>query len=539
MSQEFVPVAERVIEDLLEADPALAASAGDHRYDDRLPDRSSDAVAREVRMLREASAALSQVDDELLDPAERVDHAVLVGLVERKLFESTDVRAHEWNPLVHNPGELLDGLLTRPFAPAEERLASLAGRLAAMPDMLAGARATLHDCPRIHVETAAGQFAGTAALIEQDLPPLLAEAPAMVGRVDPVARVAVAALREFVGWLEGQLASGQSGRDPRMGRPLWEARLWHTLDTEISATDVLARAWDKLEQTGQELREAAAELTGGPATDDTVRAALRRLSDERPDNESIVDFAKLALIETTDFVREHDLVSLVDDPCVVRVMPEHSRGVAVAYCDPPGPLEEASVPTFYCIAPTPADWSPERVESFFRECNNHMVRDMTMHEAMPGHFLQVAHARRYRGSTRARAITMSGPFVEGWAVCAEEMMVRHGFGGLPLRLQQLKLQLRMTLNAILDQLVHCENLSEADGMALMTGRGFQEASEAAGKWRRALLTATQLSTYFVGYMEVDELLRGRPDGVPERIWNDRIIGYGSIPPRHIRELLDA
>ncbi|HKT04443.1 MAG TPA: DUF885 family protein, partial [Rugosimonospora sp.] len=127
MPQEFVPIAERVIDALLETDPALAASAGDHRFDDRLPDLSADGVAREVAMLRDASAALSQVDYEVLDAAERVDHAVLLSLVERRLFERTEVREYEWNPLVYNPGDLLDGLISRPFAPAEQRLASLAG----------------------------------------------------------------------------------------------------------------------------------------------------------------------------------------------------------------------------------------------------------------------------------------------------------------------------------------------------------------------------------------------------------------------------
>ncbi len=537
MSQEFVPIAERVIEALLETNPGLAANAGDHRFDDRLPDLSTEAVAREVAMLRDASAALSQVDYELLDQAERVDHAVLSALVERVLFERTEVRAHEWNPLVHNPGVLLDTLISRPFAPAEQRLASLAGRLAAIPDMLAGARRTLVDCPRIHIETASGQFAGVAALIQNELPGLVAEAPALAGTVEPAAAGAVAALHEFVGWLRDRLATGAAGRDPRLGRPLWEARLWHTLDTELPATEVLARARARFDQVGQELREAAAELVGGPANDEAVRVALDRLADEHPDNESIVDFAKVTLAETIDFVREHELVSLVDDPCVIKEMPEHNRGVAVAYCDAPGPLEAAAVPTFYCIAPTPADWSPERVTSFYREYNNHLMRDMTVHEAVPGHFLQLAHARRYRGATRTRAVSMSGPFVEGWAVYAEELMVGEGFGGLPVRLQQLKMQLRMSLNAILDQLVHCEDLAEAEAMALMTGRAFQEEGEAAGKWRRALLTSTQLSTYFVGYTEVAALVRARPDGVPRRAWHDRILGYGSLPPRHLRELL--
>jgi len=209
----------------------------------------------------------------------------------------------------------------------------------------------------------------------------------------------------------------------------------------------------------------------------------------------------------------------------------------VAYCDSPGPLEQASVPTFYCIAPTPAGWSEDRVQSFYREYNNHMVRNLTVHEAMPGHYLQLAHSRRFRGSSRARALGFSGPFVEGWAVHAEESMVDHGFGGLPIRIQQLKMQLRMSINAILDQLVHCEGLTEADAMALMTGRGFQEDGEAAGKWRRALLTSAQLSTYFVGYLEVSAIAKARPDGTSVKAWHDAMLAHGSPAPRHVATLL--
>jgi hypothetical protein len=532
---EFVPLAERIVDALLDSDPRLAATAGDHRFDDRLPDLSPGAVAERVTMLRDAADALSGVDPDTFDAQDQVDHAILSALVERGLFELTDVRGHEWDPLAHNPGPLLHGLVARSFAPVDERLTSLGGRLAAVPDALATARAVLRDMPQVHAETAVGQFAGAAALIRDELPALLAEEPGLRPAVEPVAAAALDALAEFDGWLRTRL--GAPGRSPRLGRPLWEARLWHTLDTELSAAEVLSRARANIEQAGAELREAAAEMVGGPATDETVRAALDRLAAQHPDNASILDLAKVAMGEATDFVRDHDLLTLVDDPCVIEEMPEFARGVSVAYCDPPGPLETADVPTFYCIAPAPADWPAERVESFFREYNDHMLRNLTVHEAMPGHFLQIAHARRFRAATRVRALGWSGPFVEGWAVYAEELMAGAGFGGLPVRLQQLKMQLRMSINAIIDQQVHCEDMPESEAMALMTGTGFQETGEAAGKWRRALLTSTQLSTYFVGYTEMAAIAAARPFGATPKAWHDAMLAHGSPPPRHLRTLL--
>ncbi|MGS2614290.1 DUF885 domain-containing protein [Micromonospora sp. LZ34] len=538
--QEFGALAERIVEALLESRPGLATSAGDHRYDDRLPDLSTDALAADQAMLREAADALSELDPDALETEERVDHALLSALVDRALFEATEIRTHEWDPLRHNPGPLLHALVARPYAPVEVRLESLAGRLAAVPDALATARATLRDMPRIHAETAVGQFTGTAALIRDEVPALLAQAPTRYDRIEPAATAAIAALEEFVAWLRIGLAEDAGpGRDPRLGRRRWEARLWHTLDTELGAAEIQRRAWANLDRVTEEIRAAAVELVGGPADDETVRRALDLLAAEHPDNHSIVDLAGVTLDEATDFVRAHDLVTLVDDPCVIQEMPEFARGVAVAYCDSPGPLETADVPTFYCISPTPADWPAHRVESFYREYNDHMVRNLTVHEAMPGHFLQLAHARRYAGGTRVRAVARSGPFIEGWAVYAEELMAGLGFGGLPVRLQQLKMQLRMTINALLDQLVHCEEMTEAEAMALMTGRGFQEEGEAAGKWRRALLTSTQLSTYFVGYSEVADLAAARPDGVSVRDWHDAMLAHDCPSPRHLRTLLDV
>nr|BFE65154.1 DUF885 domain-containing protein [Dactylosporangium thailandense] len=532
MSQHFVPLAEHIADALLECAPALAAGAGDHRFDNRLPDYSAEGVAGDVDMLRDASAALSQIDVDELDRQDQVDHAVLLARVERMLFERTEIREHEWNPLVHNPGTLLHGLISRPFAPAEQRLMSLAARLSAIPDALATAREVLGESPRVHVETAIGQFAGTARLVREELGELLKEEPGLAEVIAPAQERAATELDAFADWLRGRLDS--SDRDPRLGRRLWEARLWHTLDTELGARTVLERAEANLDRVTEELREAAAELTG----DRDIRAALARAAADVPDNDTIVELAKVSLDEATAFVREHDLITLIDDPLVIMEMPEFARGVAVAYCDPPGLLEPAELPTFFCISPTPADWSSERVASFYREYNRHMLRDLTVHEATPGHFLQLAHARRFRGRTRARAIGWSGPFVEGWAVYAEELMAERGFGGLPVRLQQLKMQLRMSINAIIDQRVHCDDMTEADAMALMMERGFQEEGEAAGKWRRALLSSTQLSTYFVGYTEVRQIADERPANVTLRDWHDRMLAHGSPPPRHLRTLLD-
>jgi uncharacterized protein (DUF885 family) len=246
------------------------------------------------------------------------------------------------------------------------------------------------------------------------------------------------------------------------------------------------------------------------------------------------------MVEATAFVQQHDLVTLYDDPVEVIVMPEIHRGVAVAYCDAPGPLDPPDSTTFFAISPTPADWSPERVASFYREYNVHALRNLVIHEAMPGHVVQLAHGRRGALSTVVRQAFWSGPFVEGWAVYAEADMVRRGFGGQQVRIQQLKMRLRTAINAVLDVRVHCDGLTQDDAMALMIGRGYQEEGEAAGKWRRALLTSAQLSTYHVGVTQMDDVARrlraANPHWSPRQV-HDAMLAHGNPPPRHLPALL--
>jgi uncharacterized protein (DUF885 family) len=187
------------------------------------------------------------------------------------------------------------------------------------------------------------------------------------------------------------------------------------------------------------------------------------------------------------------------------------------------------------------------VRSFYREYNRHMLANLIVHEAMPGHALQLMHANRQTARTPIRKVWWSGTFVEGWAVYAEELMATHGFrrdesarAAAGLRLQQLKMRLRSVLNTVLDIRYHCDGLGEDEALTLMTEQGYQERGEAIGKWRRVQLTAAQLCTYYVGYREVRDLVedvrRARPDA-SEREVHDAVLAHGSPPVRHLRRLV--
>jgi uncharacterized protein (DUF885 family) len=164
-----------------------------------------------------------------------------------------------------------------------------------------------------------------------------------------------------------------------------------------------------------------------------------------------------------------------------------------------------------------------------------------MHEAMPGHYLQLAHANRFKAPTMVRAVFASGSFVEGWATYAEQLMIEKGFGGPEIKMQQLKMRLRMIINAIIDQKIHTAGMTEQEAMALMMNEGFQEEGEAAGKWRRACLTSTQLSTYYVGNLEVTGIREAwekkHGSGGNLESFHNEILEFGSPPPKYVRELM--
>ena len=387
----------------------LASSLGDHRFDGRLDDLRPAALAEERAVITACLAALHEWDDADLPVGHRVDAEVLSVRLRDRLFDIEEGGEYTLNPLAANPGTALYLLLARDYAPLPDRLRSAGSRLRQIPEQLEVARATLRDMPRVHVETAIVQFGGTLGLLD-DVAREIADVPDLRREVEPALDAARAALNTHVEWLTGEL-EGAAG-DPRLGRETFARKLSLVLDVEMTPEQVLQAAMDELLVLEDRIAQVAAQLGGTP------REVLDRLALDAPTNDTIVAVAKDALAETSAFVAEHELITMYDDPVEVIVMPEIHRGVAVAYCDPPGPLDPPGTTTFFAISPTPTDWPAERVASFYREVNAHNLRNLVIHEAMPGHVLQLAHSRRGPVPTRVHQTYWSGPFVEGWAMHA-------------------------------------------------------------------------------------------------------------------------
>lgn len=548
--KRFERLAKEYVEELLRLNPETATSLGDHRYDARLSDYSLAGIKRERVVTAKYLAGLKQINERDLNPQNSVDLRILRDQLESRLFSIDTLREHEWNPLAYNMGGAIFALVARDFAPLSARLMSVKGRLAAIPAVVEAARANLKNPPRIYTETAIIQNKGNIALITTELDTFIAQAPEVRAELAPAQAAAKRALEGYGTFLEKELLP-RSTRDFRIGDAKFRQKLRYALSSDLSKEEIMRRAQADLKQTQERMYETALPLyrkffptenNAAKLADrkGVIKAVLAKLAEQRPTNETIVPNAKETLRETTDFVRAKNLVTVPDEPVKIIVMPEFQRGVAVAYCDAAGPLEKNGE-TFYTISPTPADWSPERATSFFREYNDYMLQELTIHEAMPGHYLQLAHSNKFRAPTLVRAIFSSGTFVEGWAVYAEQVMAENGYGGAEVRMQQLKMRLRLIINAMLDQGIHTAGMAEQEAMRLMMEEGFQEEGEAAGKWRRAMLSSTQLSTYYVGSLEVNDIRRAyeakQGKTIDLKRMHDRMLSFGSPAPKYVKELM--
>ena len=546
---EFQKSAHDYIEQELQANPEEATELGDHRFDGQLTDYSSGARAKDLAAQKEFRDKLNAIDGSQVTGANSVDFRILKENIDYKIFQAEELKQPDWNPLIYNQSlaNSLYVLVARDFASPEKRIPNLRQRMEGIPRVIAQAKANLQHPPRVHTETAIEQTQGAINLVREGLAPLLDRAPQMKKELAPLQEKTAVALEDYKKWLEKDLLPRSDG-DFRLGVDKFRKKLRFALASDLSMEEIMKRAQADLQQTQTAIYETALPLykkyfpkAGQPALVDKKKitaAVLNKLADQHPDDNTIVSYAQKIVGEATDFVRSHNLVTVPDTPLDVIVMPEFKRGQAIAYCDASGPLEKNGK-TFFAVAPTPNDWSKERKESFFREYNNYMVRDLTVHEAMPGHYLQLAHANEFRAPTLVRAIFQSGTFIEGWAVYCEQMMAEQGYGGPEVKMQQLKMRLRAICNAILDQSIHAGNMSEQEAMDLMTKEGYQQEGEAVAKWKRARLTSTQLSTYFVGvseHLDLRDLAKKKAGAsFDQKKYNDQVISYGSPPVKYVRE----
>jgi uncharacterized protein DUF885 len=547
---QFEATAERFVAESEARDPLFADGIGVHAYDDALPDYSAAGLAARDAWLASWRTLFGAVDPFLLSRPVQADRVALLDTIDLETYENATIAPWHNDPdrYVEAIGTAVYALTGRTYAPAVVRYGHVAQRLAAVPALADAAIANLRRPPRVLTQFAIDQNAGNIALY-RGLPAAAHGLPAGLQQtIRSRTAVAVARLERLQAFLKGPLL-GRSDGNPRVGAAVFDRELVLADGTDVPRAELLARARAAMNaQRAEMLRlalpydrrffpHASRNYSGDALIDRVVRRVLDRLGSDHPKRDAVFATAKADVASLMAFLRTNPVVPLpVPDTLHVVPTPAFMAGFGGASLDPPGPFTPLAESYFY-IDRIPAAWSHQRVASYLREYNNYEMKMLSMHEAVPGHYVQF----RYNNALPSivRRVFGNGSFVEGWAVWTEGMMLNAGYGGGDprLRLFQLKWRLREESNAIIDAEFHAGSLTKAQCVDFIVRKAFQERAEAETKWHRLNVSHDQLSSYFVG---LDAIQRGR-QATRSRYglaaFNRRLLDMGDVEPRFIAGML--
>ncbi len=542
------------LEATFQARPMTATRLGDHRFDHLLDDLSPEARAANLERDRQFLADLPRkIDRDALSDDGRIDFAIFAHDLERSIWLTEN-----FDPYVEDPrtyGEYITEsvyvLLTQSSLPQDVNIRNAVARMAEVPRIIATARETIGRAPRVKVETAILQTKGAISFYQDDLY-LLADRPKGEGVLAERAGAIVGKLEDYRRFLQDDVLP-RSTDNWRIGPEKFAKKLELELDADLTADEVLAEAESEATRVEREMAVIARQLWADyfpdhavppddpPGRRELVRRVLDKIAEDHGTPASLLADVKATVAEIKDFIRDRDILRLPEpDQLHIIEMPEFLRGNSVAYLNPAPPLDPKAA-SEYAVSPPPESWDERRVQSFLEEYNRAMLKILTIHEAYPGHYVQLEYSNRC--PSLIRRVLGSGTFAEGWAVYTEQTMLDQGFGGgaLPLRLQQLKFYLRAVLNAILDHEMHAGTMTDAEALELLMGRGFQTEGEAVGKIIRAKQSSAQLSTYFVGRTAFYRLRQSVQRDLGDRFdlgrFHEATLAHGTLPVKYLGRLV--
>lgn len=548
----------RYLDERFALHPVDATALGDHRFDDKLDDLSPAALEKSLAHLKATRAKLrKEIPRAKLSPDEQINLDIFAHELEASIWLRENTQPFATNPRAYNEyiSDSVFLLLTQSRLPKETNIANAIARMKHIPAVVAAAKANLQQPPRAVLETAIKQNKGSIGFYESDIFQFVGESPQLPALKAECAR-AVAVLKEYQQWLEKDLLP-RSTDSWRLGKRKFAKKLEYTLNAGLSADEVLRDAEAEFTRVRNDMYVVARQLwhryfptTPLPVADEagkraTIARVMAAVSKEHSQPEQLLGDARAQVDAIKKFIREKNILTMLEpDRCQIIEMPEFQRGNSVAYLNGAPPLDPDS-PSMYALSPPAKDWPAKQTQSLLEEYNRHMLQVLTIHEAYPGHYVQLEYSARV--PSLLRRVLGSGVYIEGWAVYTEQMMLDQGYGAgdgeLQLRLNQLKFYLRAVCNAILDHKLHCANMSDADAIQLMVEGAFQSEEEARAKLVRAKQTSTQLSTYFVGRMAHvrlrEQVQRDLGDKFNLATYHETVLTQGSVPMKYLAELVRA
>jgi uncharacterized protein (DUF885 family) len=532
--------------------PDAAITAGYYAVAEQLPAPDAAWRAQLLQFLQDARTRLAAIPAARLDGPGRTDRAVLDNQLAAEIWTLTDKRSWQWDPSTYNVAGGFAILLDTPYAPLEQRLRSVLARLDKVPAYYAAARANLQEPTHEHTRLAIEQNAGALDVLGPGLEEKIAQSALTAAERALFARrigAARAAIQTYIDALKAREAQGTApARSFRLGKALYEQQFAFDIASGGSAEQLYERALrekenllDRMDMLSDELWPKVFADRPRPAKRlEKIGTLIAKLSEQHVAPAEFFATVEHEIPAFERWITDHDLLTLDPSrPLKVRLTPVYERGIAGASIDAPGPYD-AFATTYFNVDPI-EQRGPERAESFLREYNRWILPVLIMHEALPGHYVQLLYANK--SPSLIKSLFSNGAMVEGWAVYSERMMMESGYGDDTAEqwLMYYKFNLRTVCNTILDYGVHVLGMSEEEARHLMVDEAFQTAEQAHEKWHRVSVTSVQLTSYFAGYSAIyalrERLKQQYGPGFSLKRFHERFLSYGSAPVAIIEQML--
>lgn len=574
-NQDFDRLAAQFMYESLVLSPVNASQAGYHSHRDsktgkaveldaRLDDLGPPGIAAQHSFYRKWRKTFNAVDRSTLSKEQFADWQLVSDQIDFSLLELDRIQSYRHDPTTYVEliGNALFLPMTQNYAPAEVRMGHVVSRIDQIPRALDQAKQMLADGDPIKTSTAIEENDGNLDLIQNTVKAAIPAGTMLEARYNSAAPKAIAALQDFSKWLHDVYGPRASKVTWRLGTTLYAEKFRLLMETPVSPAQMLVSAEQEMREVRADMLRLAepmhkqmyaehgdhADLRGEEREDLIIGEVLSRISDEHVRPAELQSHIEGDLADIIEFIRQKKIVDLgLRNNLKVIPTPPFMRGIySVAGFHAPPPLEPAAEAQYW-VTPIDPGTPPEKAESKLREYNNYTLKWLTIHEALPGHYVQFEHANDVQPESRRllRSLLGNGAYVEGWAEYIAQVMMDEGYlnHDPKFRLVMRKIRLRVLSNTILDIRLHTMNMTDEQAMELMTKRAFQTQAEAEGKLRRAKLSSVQLVTYYVGLHDWLALRKDYQTQVGTSFTNaefhNRALNEGPLPIMLLRRILLA
>lgn len=529
--------------------PEWASSVGYHKYDANLVVPNKTNRDKELFFAKEELTKLKKFSLDSISDLNKIDFHLIDNFLKNSIWQITTQKAYEWNPSMYNVGEPFAYILNENYAPLNKRVNNIYSKLKNVPAYYEAAMSNIKNPSNEHLQLAIQQNKGSLSIFENDFVDSIKKltlTPELKTEYLKRNDAAIAAIKSYIEFLQN--FKNEHPRSFRLGSELYADKFNYEIQSQYSVQEIYAAAEKRKEYLHTEMYKLATQLwqkyfgnTPMPQNQlSVIKMMIDTISVQHVARANFQTEIEKQLPELTKFVREKNLLYLdPTKPLKVRKEPEYMAGVAGASMSSPGPYEKKG--TAYYNVGSLAGWSDEKAESYLREYNKYVLQVLNIHEAIPGHYVQLVYSNK--APSIIKSILGNGAMIEGWAVYSELMMLENGYGNNEPEMWLLyyKWNLRSVCNTILDISVHTKNMSKEDALDLLTNQAFQQKTEAEGKWHRVQVTSVQLTSYFTGFYEITKLREAYKKKMGNayklKKFNEQFLSYGSAPVKYIRQIL--